>query len=112
MTEQLTLAPEAVEAIACRVAELIGGTTSTRLVDAAEIARRFNVSRDYIYSHAEELGAVRLGTGPKARLRFDPARVVEVISPQPFRPSTDRSTTPRRTTRPSAELLPIGGKRT
>jgi len=29
------------------------------------------VSLDYVYAHATELGAMRLGPGPKARIRFD-----------------------------------------
>jgi hypothetical protein len=32
------------------------------------------VHRDWVYAHARVLGAVRLGDGPKARLRFDVAR--------------------------------------
>jgi hypothetical protein len=30
-----------------------------------------NVSLDYVYARAADLGAMRLGDGPKARLRFD-----------------------------------------
>jgi hypothetical protein len=41
------------------------------LLDAAAVARRFGVSRDWVYLHADELGAMRLGEGSKARLRFD-----------------------------------------
>ena len=42
------------------------------LVDAAQLAAELGVSRDWVYEHAGELGALRLGNGPKARLRFDP----------------------------------------
>ena len=42
------------------------------LVDANELARLLSVSRDYVYEHADELGALRLSNGPRARLRFDP----------------------------------------
>lgn len=42
------------------------------LVDAATLAVELGVSRDWVYEHAHELGALRLGSGPKARLRFDP----------------------------------------
>ncbi len=45
------------------------------LITAAEVARRFGVSPSYVYRRAAELGATPLGNGPKARLRFDPARV-------------------------------------
>jgi excisionase family DNA binding protein len=39
-------------------------------VSAQEVADYLGCSRDYVYEHAVELGARRLGTGPKARLRF------------------------------------------
>jgi hypothetical protein len=41
------------------------------LIDAAQLAVLLGVSRDFIYEHADELGALRLGSGPRARLRFD-----------------------------------------
>lgn len=47
------------------------------LVDAAEIARRHGKTRSWVYEHAGELGAVRLGAGPRPRLAFSPARVAE-----------------------------------
>jgi hypothetical protein len=63
----------AVERIAQRVAELLTAEAPqapSRMVDAATLARELGVERDWVYEHAEELGAVRLG-GPKGRLRFD-----------------------------------------
>lgn len=45
-----------------------------RLVDAWTLARMLGVSRRFVYEHADDLGAVRLG-GPKGRLRFDPEAV-------------------------------------
>ncbi len=44
---------------------------SAPLVDAAELARRLGIERSWVYAHASELGALRLGRGPRARLRFD-----------------------------------------
>src|ERR1700741_3618946 len=44
------------------------------LVDAAEIARLHGKTRSWVYEHAGELGAVRLGSGPRPRLPFFPAR--------------------------------------
>ncbi|HEX4189331.1 MAG TPA: hypothetical protein VHY83_15700 [Solirubrobacteraceae bacterium] len=41
------------------------------LLEPKELARALNVSLDYVYAHATELGVMRLGDGPKARLRFD-----------------------------------------
>jgi len=42
-----------------------------RLVTAAELAQRLGVARSFVYEHRDELGAIRLGGGPKAPLRFD-----------------------------------------
>jgi hypothetical protein len=75
--------PELVEAIARRVVELLraeeSSSQSGRLVDAATLARELGVERDWVYAHADELGAIRLG-GPKGRLRFDRHEVGERLS--------------------------------
>jgi len=66
--------PDLVEAIAQRVVELIGdgarSEASARLIDASAMARELGVERDWVYAHASDLGAIRLG-GPRGRLRFD-----------------------------------------
>ena len=80
----MTLSDADIEAVATRVADLLRtGQASAELVDATEIARRFGVSRDFVYDHADDLGAVRLGDGPKARLRFDPAKVGRALRKPP-----------------------------
>lgn len=89
------------------------------LIDATEVARRLGCSRDHVYAHADELGAVRVGTGPRPRLRFDPAVVSERLA-GPASPagrdtrSAERAERPRRrrsSRRPEGELLPIRGGR-
>jgi hypothetical protein len=66
--------PELVEAIAVRVVELLGDGAPREAtggyIDASALARELGVERDWVYSHAEALGAIRLG-GPHGRLRFD-----------------------------------------
>ena len=52
------------------------------LIDAAEVARRFGVDRGWVYAHARELGAVRLGDGRRPRLRFDPSTVAAALTRQ------------------------------
>jgi hypothetical protein len=60
------------EATARRVIEIVGAPAATfALVGVRELARELGVSIDYVYAHAAELGAMRLGSGPKARIRFD-----------------------------------------
>lgn len=49
------------------------------LVDAAEIARLHGKTRTWVYEHTGELGAVRLGSGPRPRLAFSPTRVAELL---------------------------------
>jgi len=108
-----------------RLADLLAGRLAERLaplltsgapgqpeglVDAHEIARRTGRSRWWVYEHAGELGAVRLGSGPRARLGFWPARVEAYIqgaadlrAPVPSPPRTH--TRRRRSTRTPVELL-------
>ncbi|HEY5333049.1 MAG TPA: hypothetical protein VIJ21_05820 [Solirubrobacterales bacterium] len=118
--------PEFVEALADalapKVAALLAGGVGhgggqSALVDVAEIARRFGLSRGYVYEHADELGAVRIGDGPRARLRFDVAEVAERLtagegSKRPVGSAT-RSAKPKPTARrrrlsgADAPLIPI-----
>jgi hypothetical protein len=118
------VAAEVVDQLAGRIADLISdrvisavmdtmghtpGPSTARLVDAAAIAQQFGVARRYVYDHQRELGAVRLGHGPKARLRFDPSQV-EASLKRPTQPATtargrrrpDRTDSPAR-----IDLLPI-----
>lgn len=46
-----------------------------RMIDSKEVARRFGLSRAWVYEHAGELGAVAIGDGPRPRLRFVPSLV-------------------------------------
>jgi hypothetical protein len=104
----MALSEADIEAVAARVADLLrAGQVIAELVDAAEIARRFGVSRDFVYDHAVDLGAVRLGNGPKARLRFDPAKVGRALRKPPEKPGPQPG---RRRTRRSSSLLPVRGR--
>jgi predicted DNA-binding transcriptional regulator AlpA len=87
------------------------------LVDAREIARRTGRSRWWVYEHAGELGAVRLGSGSRPRLAFWPSRVDEYVQaaaqlrqpiPAPARARPQRRRRDRRTST-GVELLPIRG---
>ena len=57
--------------------EIIERTSPGRVVrSAGEVVQgTFGVGADYVYDHDAELGAQRLGDGPKPRLRFDSERV-------------------------------------
>lgn len=115
---RIRLDPQTVEAIARRVVELLEkrGLQRRELVDASELARRLGIERSWVYSHAIELGAVKLGTGAKPRLRFDPeiaARVLRRVDGKPAADPPARSG--KRASQPQGsegrvELLPIRGQ--
>lgn len=94
--------------------------TPVGLVDVAAVAAYLGVSHAYVYEHQVELGARRLGTGPKARLRFSLEEIDERLrvcptgrrSGEPDSGSVVRK--PRRRRSPAlgttVELLPIRGR--
>jgi hypothetical protein len=69
-----------IRAIAREVARL--SVPGGGLLTASEVAVAFNVTRGWVYTHADELGAIRLGEGPRPRLRFDPAVVTQRLQPR------------------------------
>jgi hypothetical protein len=106
---------ETIEAIAVRVAELLEERRSARrLVTAAELSERLGLARSTIYEKAGELGAIRIGTGPRARLRFDPDQVVERLGGAEQAPASPAGRPSRRRQpvrrRPRPGLLPIRGE--
>jgi hypothetical protein len=85
-TGELRIAPESIEAVARRVAELVAAATAEpasrpERITAEEVSRWWGVSRRWVYDHAEELGARRMGSGRRPRLRFDPDEVAERLGP-------------------------------
>src|SRR5713226_4784521 len=115
------LASESIEALALRLAELVSDRArSDGWIDANEVAARHGVSRAFVYEHADELGAIRVGGGSRPRLRFDPAtveeRLADVSSTQP-RLNGHVAQPPAVTRkgdlagRADSRLLPIGPKR-
>jgi hypothetical protein len=84
------------------------------LLEPAELAKRLGKSRAWVYEHAEDLGAIRLGDGPRPRLYFDLERSrgrlaalagVNRSRPEPARPSRRR----RWQGTSDIELLPVKG---
>jgi hypothetical protein len=101
-----------VEAVARRVVDLLreeGLVTERppRLLTVAQVAHEFGVSADWLYANAEGLGAIRMGCGPRARLRFDRDdigdRIAALASPERRKVEA--------TPRDGARLLPIRGRR-
>jgi len=80
----LRLAPESIEALAVRLAEILrddpepgSASSQKKMIPASEVSRRWGVARRWVYDHREDLGAFRMGGGPRPRLRFDPEIVTE-----------------------------------
>lgn len=111
--DSIALAPETVEQLAHRVAELLreGPPAPARhILTADEVAVRIGRSRDFVYAHASELGARPMGAGPRPRLAFDAEAVDRFVAP----PEPEQKPKPRRRPqRGSAppDLLPIRGQR-
>jgi hypothetical protein len=80
------------------------------LLTAADVAKQYGLSRGWVYKHARDLGGQRMGTGPKARLRFRSHEVETRLNEL----QTGEGETPRPARRASGqpvELLPIGPTR-
>jgi hypothetical protein len=115
------LTADAIEQIATRVVELLREDTEERhrdrgggLIDAAQLAQRLGVSREWVYEHANELGAITLGGGPRPRLRFDLDAAVRIIEgrrrgtpPGPPPVSAQPRTTRRRRRQPASSDVPL-----
>jgi hypothetical protein len=93
-SSSLRLDADDLDLLAERVTEKLCADGFGRYGDVRAVCSRFDVSVDYVYAHARELGAIRLGEGPKARLRFDLATVERRLreNARPARPAR----TPRR----------------
>lgn len=85
--KRVTLDHEDIEAIAEKVAELISPGTDGKLITVSQLSESRGLSQDWIYANAAQLGAIRLGDGPRARLRFSLAKAdaylatLQVVSP-------------------------------
>lgn len=111
MSDRLALDPATIEQI---VSGVIAGLTDAQpdtgppLIDAAEVARRHGVTRSWAYDHAGDLGAIRLGAGSRARLRFDPNVVAAYLTRDRTTAPPDRQP-PARRRRTATPLLEIRG---
>jgi hypothetical protein len=113
------LEPDDIELLAQRVVELLEDQAMEsrqmgQLVDAAAVARLLGVSRATVYAKADQLGAIRVGSGKRARLRFDPGRIIATATGANESPTATRHRRHSRRSmqRPNSVLLPIRGRRT
>ena len=73
-------------------------------LDAQEVARQLGVSREWVYEHANELGAMRIGGGPRPRLRFRADGLDRSAREPDCRPERRK---PSRSSRRTDGLIPI-----
>jgi hypothetical protein len=90
-------------------------------MDAAQLARHLGLTRAWVYQHADELGAVRIGNGPRARLRFDLPTATAALGsrggdrnaqPEGSLSSAGARRRPRRQPLETVPLLPVNPPRT
>jgi hypothetical protein len=105
----MRLEPEDIEAIAERVVERLSQANRPRdgivLATAADVAQLYGVSVSWVYANKSRLGAVVLGDGPKARLRFDLERIAQILGESAAAPSERPR---RRRGRPRKTSIPPG----
>ncbi len=128
------LAPETIERIAQRVAQLLRHepqpldadratmpAARDDLMDAGQLAKHLGLTRAWVYEHAQDLGAIQVGNGPRPRLRFDPALAREALRARRYRSDQSGPTKAlahpprrprRRSTTTSVPLLPVHEPRT
>ncbi len=85
------------------------------IVTADDLAKYLKVSREVIYANADQLGAIRIGDGPRPRLRFrldgDQVRAWQAGKPMPSRSDESRPRRRRPSKRIAADnLLPVRGR--
>ncbi len=122
------ITPDAIEQIAQRVAQLLrhepgsiddGPGKPPELMDAEQLAKRFGLTREWVYENAALLGAIPLSDGPRPRLRFDPEVAAQALKtrrrrnePVPVSEQPRPRPTRRRRTPSTVPLLPIHEPRT
>jgi hypothetical protein len=90
------------------VADLVAQVPETgQLVDVNTVARTTGMSVRWVYDHADELGAIKAGDGPRPRLRFDPSLVRARLDERNGDDSPPQQPAPAPWRLPPAELLPV-----
>jgi hypothetical protein len=80
---RLTLTEAQLDRLADRVAIRLAAAKppAKPMLTVEDICATFQVSRAWVYENAGRLGGCKLGTGQRAPLRFDSARVVSILRP-------------------------------
>lgn len=89
---EVGLTEEAVEAVAQRVAQLLRAeapSSERRPLTAGQLAHHLGVERSWVYRNAHLLDGERIGHGPKAQWRFEPAAAKRELARQRAGQSTN-----------------------
>lgn len=102
------LEPADIEALAEAIADRFDAPRRRKLLRVEDVATLLDVSHDFVYDHAAELGAVRLGRG-RGAVRFDPTEIDAYITRRRVRPKAPPKRRRRRTRRAAGdfELIPL-----
>jgi predicted DNA-binding transcriptional regulator AlpA len=105
MTDRVPEGIADVHAIAEAIADVLaerglvvyaGPSASARVLNAREVSQLLGRSAPWVYAHATELGAIRMGNGPKARIGFDLATIEQWKRDNQIRPAEARRAPQRR----------------
>jgi predicted DNA-binding transcriptional regulator AlpA len=86
-----------------------GPRASARVLNAREVSQLLGRGAPWVYAHSTELGAIRMGTGPKARIGFDLATIEQWKRDNQRRPPEARRPPrrrPRRSSSRATNLIP------
>ncbi|MFY9488859.1 MAG: hypothetical protein WAP35_09230 [Solirubrobacterales bacterium] len=103
-----------VRALAVAVADAVAQRPACRFTDVAGVAAYTGLGDSWIRANADALGVIRVGDGPRPRLRFDLHAVDEYmkrgITGQTSQPAKPQRKAKRRKSKGSGpELLPVRG---
>jgi hypothetical protein len=105
--------PDGLEELAERIADRVAAilthgrsldATQNEWLTAGQLATRLGVTAQWVYDHQNELGAVKLGSGRKPRLRFPADTTPGTDRGVRHRPRPEGNREPRRT---RTGLLPV-----
>lgn len=107
-----TISDADVRALAVAVTDALAGRPACRFTDVQGVAAYAGLSDSWVRANADALGVVRIGDGPKPRLRFDLRAVDEYMKRAGSGPTDPQPARKRKRRQPrgsSAELLPVRG---
>jgi hypothetical protein len=108
-----TLSDDDIDAIARRVVDLFPTPRPWALLTTSEVAGMIGVGPDWVRNHATEIGAIRVGDGPRGELRFEAERVLAALEHRRLaaapEPQPQRRPGPRQQAQDAVDLIDLPG---